>query len=108
VFLLLRLPPPDSGPPRVSRVSSRRLPAQDSSGAVTCCLGSSTHHLTQGSSGAATCPVDGLFKLQAIKQIFSDNSVIMIFIGVCVRVSAKALRNKGCSACLQGMQQTVH
>jgi hypothetical protein len=89
-------------------VSSSRLPAQDSFGAVTCCLGSSTHHLTQGSSGAATCPVDELFKLQAIKQIFSDNSAIMIFIGACVCVSAKTLRDKGCSARLQGMQQTVH
>jgi hypothetical protein len=47
-------------------------------------------------------------KLQAIKQNFSSDPTIMIFIGARARVSAKALRNKGCSACLQFMQQAVH
>jgi hypothetical protein len=32
----------------------------------------------------------------------------MIFIGACARVSAKALRDKGCFARLQGMQQAVN
>jgi hypothetical protein len=32
----------------------------------------------------------------------------MIFIRTCVHVSAMALRDKGCSARLQGMQQVVH
>jgi hypothetical protein len=36
-----------------------RLPARGSSEAITCHLGSSTHHLAHGSSGAATCPEDG-------------------------------------------------
>jgi hypothetical protein len=52
--------------------------------------------------------VDGLYKLQAIKQIFPGDPAIMIFIGVHARVSAKALRDQGCSTCLQGMQQVVH
>jgi hypothetical protein len=63
-------------------------------------LGSSTRLLAQGSSGAATCPVDGLYKLQAIKQIFPSDPAIMIFIEARERVSAKALHNKGCYACL--------
>jgi hypothetical protein len=62
----------------------------------------------QGSSGATTCPVDGLYKLQAIKQIFSGDLTIMIFIVACTRVFSKALRDKGCSAHLQDMQQAVH
>jgi hypothetical protein len=52
--------------------------------------------------------VDGFYKLQAIKQIFPGDLDIMIFIGARARVSVKALRDKGCSACLQGMQQAVH
>jgi hypothetical protein len=52
--------------------------------------------------------MDGLYKLQAIKQIFPGEPAIMIFIGARARVSAKALGDKGCSACLQGMQQVGH
>jgi hypothetical protein len=51
---------------------------------------------------------DGLYKLQAIKQIFLSDPAIMIFIGAHARVSAKALCDKGCYARLQGMQQTIH
>jgi hypothetical protein len=86
------------------RGSSSCLPARGSFRATTCRLGSSTRLLAQGSSGAATCPVDGLYKRQAIKQIFPSDSAIMIFIGVRACVSTKALCDKGCSACLQGMQ----
>jgi hypothetical protein len=53
-------------------------------------------------------PMDGLYKLQAIKQIFPDDLAIMIFIGARARVSTKALHDKGYSARLQGMQQAVH
>jgi hypothetical protein len=52
--------------------------------------------------------VDGLYKLQSIKQNFPVDPAIMIFIGAYARVSAKALRNKSCSARLQGMQHVVH
>jgi hypothetical protein len=52
--------------------------------------------------------MDGLYKLQAIKQIFPGNLAIMIFIRARARVSAKALHDKGCSARLQAMQQAVH
>jgi hypothetical protein len=52
--------------------------------------------------------MDGLYKLQVIKQIFSGDPTIMIFIRARARVSAKALRDKGWSARLQGMQQVVH
>jgi hypothetical protein len=75
---------------------------------VTCCLSSSTHLLAQASSRAVTCPVDGLYKIQAIQQIFPIDPAIMILIGACARVSAKALRDKGYSVCLQCMQQSVH
>jgi hypothetical protein len=54
------------------------------------------------------CPVDGLYKLQAIKHFFPGDLAIMIFVGACARVSVKALCDKGCSTHLQGMQQTVH
>jgi hypothetical protein len=54
------------------------------------------------------CPVGGLYRLQAIKQISPGDSAITIFIRACVRVSSKALRNKGCSARLQGMQLAAH
>jgi hypothetical protein len=110
--------PRDSGSRLPARGSSRaatcphgsgsRFPAQGSSGAATCRLGSSTRLLTQGSFGAATCPVDGLYKLQVIKQNFPSDPAIMIFIGACACVSAKALHDKSCSARLQGMQQAVH
>jgi hypothetical protein len=54
------------------------------------------------------CPVGGLYRLQAIKQISPGYPAIMIFIGACVCVSSKALRNKGCSVRLQGMQRAAH
>jgi hypothetical protein len=73
-----------------------------------CRLGSSTRLLANCSSRAAMRPVDGLYKLQAIKQIFPDDLAIMIFIGARARVSTKALHDKGYSARLQGMQQAVH
>jgi hypothetical protein len=63
-----------------------------------CRLGSNTRLLAQGSSGAATYPVDGLYKLQAIKQIFLCDPAIMIFIAAHARLSDKALHDKGCSA----------
>jgi hypothetical protein len=54
------------------------------------------------------CLMDGLYKLQVIKQIFPGDPAIMIFIRARARVSAKALHDKGWSARLQGMQQAVH
>jgi hypothetical protein len=72
------------------------------------CLGSSTHLLAQGSSEAATCPEDGLYKLQAIKQISPVDLAIMISIEARARVSFKALRDKGCSARSRGVQQMAH
>jgi hypothetical protein len=71
-------------------------------------LGSSTHLLTQGSSRAATSPKDGLCRLQAIKQISPGDPAIMISIGARARVSFKSLRDKGCSARSQGMQQVAY
>jgi hypothetical protein len=45
-----------------------------------------------------------LYMPQAIKQIPHGGPAIMIFIGAHVRASSKALRNKGCSARLQGVR----
>jgi hypothetical protein len=107
----LWLPPLGSGQLRGRHMphgSGSRLPARGSSEAATCHLGSSTHLLAQGSSGATTCPDNGLYRLQAIKQISPGDPVIMISIGARARVSSKALRNKGCSAHLQGVQQVSH
>jgi hypothetical protein len=73
-----------------------------------CRLASSTHLLVQGSSGAATCPEDGLCRLQAIKQITPDDLAIMISIGARVRISSKELCDKGCSAHSQDVQQAAH
>jgi hypothetical protein len=83
--------------------SGTRFPSQGSSEGATCRLGSSTSLLAQGSSGAAMCPVDVPYKLQAIKQVFPGDPAIMILIGVWC-VSTKTLRDKGCSARLQGIQ----
>jgi hypothetical protein len=88
--------------------SGSRLPAWGSSGAATCHLGSSTHLLSQGSSGAATCPEDGFCRLQANKQISSGDPAIMISIRAHARVSSKTLRDKGCSARSQGVQQAAY
>jgi hypothetical protein len=84
--------------------SDFRLPAQ----AVTCHLRSSNHLLAHGSSEAVMCLEDGLCRLQAIKQISPDDPAIMIFIGTRAHVSSKALRDKGCSARSQDMQQATH
>jgi hypothetical protein len=80
------------------RGSDSRLPARGSSRATTCHLGYNTHLLAQDSSRATTCPEDGLYRLQAIKQISHGDPAIMISIGARARVSSKALRDKGCSA----------
>jgi hypothetical protein len=73
-----------------------------------CCLGSSTHLLAQDSSGAALCPEDRFCRLQANKQISPGDPAIMISIGECARVSSKTLRDKGCPAHSQGVQQAAH
>jgi hypothetical protein len=90
------------------RGSGSRLPARGSSGDATCHLGSSTHHLAHGSSGAAMCPEDRFCRSQANKQISPGDQAIMISIGACTRVSSKTLRDKGCSARSQGVQQAAH
>jgi hypothetical protein len=46
----------------------------------------------------------GLCGLQANKQISPGDPTIMISIGVGTRLSSKVLRDKGCSACSQGVQ----
>jgi hypothetical protein len=84
----------------VHHVSPRlQLPslARGGSGATTRRLRSSTSLLAHGSSEATTCPEDGLYKLQAIKQISPGSPSIMISIEALVCVSSKALRDKGCS-----------
>jgi hypothetical protein len=60
--------------------------------------------------GAAPGPprVLELCGVHASKQISSGDPAIMISIGAGAPVSSKALRNKGCSARSQGMQQTAH
>jgi hypothetical protein len=88
--------------------SISRLLAWGSSGAATWHLGSNTHHLAHGSSRAATCPEDGFCRPQANKQIPPGDQAIMISIRACTRVSSKTLRDKGCSARSQGVQQTTH
>jgi hypothetical protein len=100
--------PHGSGAVTCPRGSSSRLLAGGSCRAATCHLGSSTHLLTQGSSRAITCPEDMLCRLQAIKQISPGDLTIMIFIGARARISSKALRDKGYSACLQDVQQVAH
>jgi hypothetical protein len=83
-------------------------PARGGSEATTRRLRSSTSLLAQGSFEATTCPEDGLYKLQAIKQISPGSSSIMISIEARVCVSSKALRDKGCSVRSQGMHRTTH
>jgi hypothetical protein len=93
------------------RDSGSRLPSRDGSGAAgaaTRRLGSGTRLLPQDSFKAATCPEDGLYKLQAIKQISPGDPAIMISIGAHARVSSKALRDKDCSVRSQGVQQAAH
>jgi hypothetical protein len=50
----------------------------------------------------------GLYRLQANKQISSDDLAIMISIGAGTPISFYALRDRGCSARSQGMQQVAH
>jgi hypothetical protein len=52
--------------------------------------------------------VPGLCGLQASKQISSGGPAIMISIRVGAPVSSKALRDKGCSARSQGLQEVAH
>jgi hypothetical protein len=52
--------------------------------------------------------MDGIYKLQAIKQISPGDPAIMISIETRARVSSKALRDKGCFARAQGVQQAAH
>jgi hypothetical protein len=62
-----------------------------------------------GSGQLRGCHVSpGLCGLQANKQISSGDPAIMISIGAGTPVSSKALRDKGCSARMQGMQQVAH
>jgi hypothetical protein len=46
--------------------------------------------------------------LQANKQISPGDPAIMISIGAGTPISFKALRDKGCSARSQGVQQVAH
>jgi hypothetical protein len=50
----------------------------------------------------------GLCRLQANKQISSGDPAIIISIGAGVPISSKVLRDKGCSARSQGVQQVTH
>jgi hypothetical protein len=109
------------------------LPARGSSGAATC-----PHSSGQHRGRHATCPngsgqlqsrhvslglqhppygagqlrsyhvSPGLCRLQANKQISSGDPAIIISIGAGVPISSKVLRDKGCSARSQGVQQVTH
>jgi hypothetical protein len=50
------------------RGSGSRLPAWGSSGTTMWHLGSSTHHLAHGSSGATTCPEDRFYRPKQINK----------------------------------------
>jgi hypothetical protein len=100
------------GPPRAPV-------ARGSTGAATCPRGSGQlrgHHVSlerqhphSGAEQLQSCHVSpGLYGLQANKQISPDDPAIMISIEACTRISSKALRGKGCSACSQGVQQVAH
>jgi hypothetical protein len=101
------------------------LPARGSSGATTYPHGLGSRPRLGATPGpprvpAARAPAPGLGQLrghhvspglcglQAKKQISSDDPAIMISIGAGTLVSSKALRDKGCSARSQGMQQAAH
>jgi hypothetical protein len=92
------------GPPRAPTAPTPASRPGAAPGPRTCHLGSNTHHLAHGSSGAVTCPEDGFCKPQANKQISPDNQAIMIYIRARTRVSSKTLHDKGCSTCSQGVQ----
>jgi hypothetical protein len=53
-------------------------------------------------------PEYGFCRLQANKQISLGDPAIMISIRVHVHVSFKTLRDKGCPARSQGVQQATH
>jgi hypothetical protein len=102
-------PAPGSEQLRGHRVSPRLglpLPARGSSGTTTCPLGSSSRSRLGEAPGPPRIP--RLCGLPASKQISFGGSTIMISIGAGAPVSSNSLRDKGCSACLQGMQQTRH
>jgi hypothetical protein len=102
-------PAPISGQLRGRHVSSwLRLPfpARGSSGDATCPRGLGSPSWPGAAPGPPRVP--GLCGLQASKQISSGDPVIMISIGAGAPVSSKALRDKGCFARSQGMQQAAH
>jgi hypothetical protein len=53
-------------------------------------------------------PKDGFCRPQENKQIPPGDQTIMISIGARTHVSSKMLRDKGCSARLQDVQQAAH
>jgi hypothetical protein len=102
-------PAPGSEQLRGHRVSPRLglpLPARGSSGTTTCPLGSSSRSRLGEAPGPPRIP--RLCGLPVSKQISFGGPTIMISIGAGAPVSSNSLRDKGCSACLQGMQQTRH
>jgi hypothetical protein len=54
------------------------------------------------------CPEDRFCRPQANKQILPNDQAIMISIGARMHVSSKMLRDRGCSARSQGVQQAAH
>jgi hypothetical protein len=102
-------PAPDSGQLRGRHVSPRLglpLSARGSSKDATCPRNSGTPSRLEAAPGPPCVP--GLCGLQESKQISSGDPAIMISIGVGAPVSSKALRDKGCFAHSQGMQQAAH
>jgi hypothetical protein len=107
--LAARAPAPNSGQLRGRYVSPRLglpFPARGSSRDATCPRGSGSPSRLRAALGPPR--VAGLCRLQASKQISSGDPAIMISIGAGAPVSSKVLRDKGCSAPSQGMQQTAH
>jgi hypothetical protein len=98
----------------------RRAPAtRDSTGAAMCPRSSGQlrgchvllglQHPPSGAGQLQSCHVSaGLCGLQANKQISHVDPAIMISIGAGTCISSKALRDKGCSARSQGVQQAAH
>jgi hypothetical protein len=97
------------------------LPAWGSSGTATCPHGSGSRPRLEAALEASRVPtawapapgsgpprVPGLCGLLTSKQISSGGPAIMISIGAGAPVSSKVLRDKGCSARSQGMQQATH
>jgi hypothetical protein len=82
------------------------LSARGSHGAATCPCGSGSRSRLGAAPGPPCVP--GLCGLQASKQISFGDPAIMISNGAGAPVSSKALRDKGCSARSQGMQQAAH